>query len=417
MEPRTASGELRILTTCFDFRPGLGGIATVGHKLAEALDCREGVAVRVLAPARDGAKSFDDATGLDIRRVATGTTPLSSVIAYLRAIRREIGTWRPDVVLNLLWLPDGAATCLATIGTRTPYFVFAHGVEVLESKRTFRKRVRGALAPVKRHVFRSAKSALAVSSFTAAKLEDCGIPREQISLVFGGVDPEEFAPAPKPEYLLARHGLHGCRVFVTVSRLHPYKGVDVAIAAFAEIARDEQDVAYVVCGDGPDRPRLEELARVHGIERRVHFTGPVPQSELPAHYNLADAFVLLPREELWMPEAEGFGLVFLEAAACGKAAVAGRSGGVPDAVGATGWLVDPNDVVEVAGAMRAALAEDEASRTARARIVRERAVASFSWDAMADRVLVAADAYRRRVAPALREETAAGATRETDVGG
>jgi phosphatidylinositol alpha-1,6-mannosyltransferase len=400
VEPTSNTGQLRILATCFDFRPELGGIATVGHKLVEALERREGVTVRVLAPARDGTSSFDSAVGLDIRRIPAGSTPLASLLPFLCAIRRELRQWKPDLVLCLLWLPDGAAARVATIGSRVPYYVFAHGVEVLESRRTLRKRIRGRLAPLKRGVFTRSGRALAVSSFTAAKLADCGVSPAGTSLVFGGVDPVEFAPAPKSEALLARHGLNGHRVLVTVSRLHPYKGVDTAIAAFAQLAGDDPDVAYVVCGDGPDRPRLEELARKHGVEGRVHFAGAVPQSELPDYYNLADVFVLVPREELWMPEAEGFGLVFLEAAACGKAAVAGRSGGVPDAVGSTGWLVDPNDPDAVAGAMREALAETGTARGTRATAVRERVLTSFTWDVMAERVLAAAELQGTNRAPA-----------------
>jgi phosphatidyl-myo-inositol dimannoside synthase len=114
------------------------------------------------------------------------------------------------------------------------------------------------------------------------------------------------------------------------------------------ISRAVPGVRYLVVGDGPDRPRLQDLTVRLGLQDQVFFLGRLTFSEIVDLYNLADLFVLLSREE--PPDVEGFGLVFLEAAACGLPSVGGRSGGIPEAVdeGRSGWLVDPCSTHEIA---------------------------------------------------------------------
>src|SRR5262249_17985294 len=160
-----------------------------------------------LAPSRPGSAEFDEDAGVEIRRFTAGATPLSSVIPFARAMRREIGTWRPDLIVNLLWLPDGVASRIATVRTHTPGCVFGHGVEVLESRRTMRKRLRAAASPVKRSVFNDARVAFAVSDFTATVLSGFGVRESVIRVSYGGVDPGELYPTPKPSELIARYGL------------------------------------------------------------------------------------------------------------------------------------------------------------------------------------------------------------------
>jgi phosphatidyl-myo-inositol dimannoside synthase len=384
---RTAIGGLpaRVLLTSSDFHPKLGGIATLAHQLARALDARDDVSVRIIAPSRPGAQRYDRDAEVDIRRISTHGQA-RNIVQFYRAVREEIRAWSPDAVVNLSWLPDGISTQLATAGTGIPYFVFAHGAEVIESRRTLRKRMRALMSPAKRSVFEHAGRALAVSDFTAGKLRECGVADDRIAVVHGGVDVDEFRPWPKPSALVERYGLAGRPTLLTVCRLYDHKGVDTAIEAVSIVSRTIPDAAFVVCGDGPARGRLEALARSRGLERNVVFTGVVAQEELCDHYNLCDAFVLLSREDLATPNVEGFGLVFLEAAACAKPSIAGRSGGVPDAVGDTAWLVDPGDPRQAAQAMLHAL-QSPSDRDRRGASARARALASFRWSAMAQRVL------------------------------
>ncbi len=387
VEPKQRTRETRVLVTSFDFRPGVGGIATVAYELFRALNARDDMQVRVLAPTREGADAFDAASEIEVVRARLGRSYLWSVLPFARAIRKQIRLWQPDVVVNLVWLPDGVATRVATVGIRMPYYVFAHGVEVLESRRTLRKRLRGWLSPWKRAVFRDAERAFAVSHYTCSELTAFGIPAERIDVLGNGVDAATFSPRTKARDLVDHYGLDGKRVLMTLCRLHDYKGVDVGIEAFARIADEQPDVQYLVCGAGPDRPRLERLVAHHRLDGRVIFTGFVPPERLCDYYNLCDIFVLLSREDRLTPNVEGFGLVLLEAAACGKPSIAGNSGGIPDAVGDTAWLVSPTDVDEIAAAMTHALGDADDRQTLAA-AARERAT-HLSWCAIADRVACA----------------------------
>jgi phosphatidylinositol alpha-1,6-mannosyltransferase len=370
----------------------MGGVATLSYEVLRAMRGL-GAEVRVIAPAGAGAREFDATSPLQtVRSRASRMQPERAAPGLALSLAAEALRFKPDAVLNMLWLPGGVESLLcrpvfAARGIR--YFVFAHGVEVLESRRTLRKHVRSALAPLKHAVFSGASAVFTNSRFSRDLVAaECGISPKKIEPVFAGVDPVEFAPGPVPHELLAAYGLEGRRVFLTVARLEDYKGIDRAIAALRFVAQREPRVAYLICGEGKDRARLEAIARHYGVHDRVVFAGGVPLGRLRDYYNACEAFVLLTRSDWDAPNVEGFGLVFLEAAACAKPSIAGRSGGIPDAVqsGRTGWLVDPTDDRAIAAAMLEALARPQEAR-ARGEAARARAVASFGWDRMAGRML------------------------------
>lgn len=161
------------------------------------------------------------------------------------------------------------------------------------------------------------------------------------------VNGDQFTPGPKPQALIERYGLQDARVLMTVARLwkgDPYKGVDVTIRALSQIAAVFPDVKYLVIGRGDDQPRLAQLAQELGVADRVVFAGFVPTAELVDHYRVCDAYV--------MPSQEGFGIVYLEAMACGKPVLAGDSDGSADPLqdGKLGWQVPHRDPEAVAKA-------------------------------------------------------------------
>jgi glycosyltransferase involved in cell wall biosynthesis len=130
-------------------------------------------------------------------------------------------------------------------------------------------------------------------------------------------------------------------VLLTVGRLaseERYKGFDEVLEALPELARERSDIAYLICGDGPDRPRLEAKAAALGIMDRVRFAGFVSEGQKGDFYRLADAYVMPSR-------GEGFGIVFLEALACGLPVLGSTADGSREALldGAVGELVDPDD--------------------------------------------------------------------------
>jgi glycosyltransferase involved in cell wall biosynthesis len=155
-------------------------------------------------------------------------------------------------------------------------------------------------------------------------------------------DASEFAPAPRSVDLLARYGLRPDQtVLLTVARLDAherYKGIDEMLGVLPAVLKAVPDTRYLILGQGTDRPRLEQLVRDLGLERSVTFGNNVPRGELCAHYNLCDLFAMPSR-------GEGFGIVFLEALACGRPVLAGSGDGSRDPLrdGELGVLVDPGN--------------------------------------------------------------------------
>jgi phosphatidylinositol alpha-1,6-mannosyltransferase len=248
-----------------------------------------------------------------------------------------------------------------------------------------------------------ASHVIAASAFAQAaarRLMGEGMP--PTTLVPPGVDPFRFRPLSAEQRDKARADLGldpESRLVVSVSRLVPRKGMDTLIAAAARLAPSHPDLAFAIAGDGRDRPRLQRL-----VARRrapVHLLGSVADDRLPAVYGCADVFAMPCRTRWGGLEQEGFGIVFLEAAACGVAGVAGASGGSHEAVdsGRTGFVVghpvvhgttglvveEPGQPDRVAAALAHLLA-DPALRQAMGRAGRERAVADFSYEVLARRL-------------------------------
>jgi len=177
------------------------------------------------------------------------------------------------------------------------------------------------------------------------------------------------------------------RIILTVGGLVARKGHDMVIRALPRLRQTVPDVMYLIVGDGPYRTQLETLAVALGVQDHVIFVGKVPGEYLPDIYALSDVFVMPSREQLNVCDVEGFGIVFLEANACGKPVVGGRSGGIPDAIidGVTGLLVNPHDPEDIANALARLLTDgDLAVRIGRQG--RLRVASDFNWARLGRRV-------------------------------
>jgi phosphatidyl-myo-inositol dimannoside synthase len=297
-----------------------------------------------------GMEEFDQNLPYKITRIRTPQSALLSFPLFAGTLRRLIRLQPPDAIFCPMWFPEGAACRWALRKAPIPYFVAAHGTEVFENFTGIKNSLRTLLVrKLERKVFDQAEKIFPVSHYTRkAVLEQAPGNENKIITVNNGVNYETFKRTALTSDFQAKYKPHGERILLTVTRLHPYKGVDRMLESLPEISRSVPGVKYVVVGVGPDLPRLQELAARLGLEAQVSFSGRLALSEIVELYNLADLFVLLSREE--PPDVEGFGLVFLEAAACGLPAVGGRSGGIPEAVdeGRSGWLVDPSNTHEIA---------------------------------------------------------------------
>jgi phosphatidyl-myo-inositol dimannoside synthase len=211
-----------------------------------------------------------------------------------------------------------------------------------------------------------------------------GVP---LSLAPPCVDPARFVPGLDGSGFRERHDLDGLRVVGCISRLVPRKGQDVLIEAFPEILRQVPEAVLVLAGGGPYEAGLRALAARSSGRERIRFTGEVSDGELPAAYAAFDVFAMPCRTRNWGFDFEGFGIVYLEAAASGLPVVAGASGGSTEAVvdGETGDLVDGRSPSQVATAV-AGLLDDPVRAKTLGLAGRARVEERFTWEHTGRRV-------------------------------
>ncbi|AVH73806.1 glycosyltransferase family 4 protein [Nostoc sp. 'Lobaria pulmonaria (5183) cyanobiont'] len=223
------------------------------------------------------------------------------------------------------------------IFTGIPYWVVAHGLEVwdIENKAT-------------KLALEKADKIISVSNYTRQRLlQDTNIDSEKIVILPNTFDASKFLINSKPTYLLKRYNLTDEQpLILTVTRLgsmSKYKGYDQILHALVKVRLHLPNVHFILAGKGDDIPRIKALVTNLNLQNCVTIAGFVPDKELCDHYNLCDVFALPSK-------GEGFGIVFLEALACGKPVLAGNQDGSIDplANGKLGCLVDPDNVEEIA---------------------------------------------------------------------
>jgi phosphatidylinositol alpha-1,6-mannosyltransferase len=290
------------------------------------------------------------------------------VAAEIRALSEAA----PTVVHCGRALPEGLAARLSAPLRGRPFVCWAHGEEIEYASQS------RELSFVMKRVYSAARAVIANSRQTAQRLEDIGVPPRKIHVVYPGVDTRRFTPDCDGSLVRRRFAAGSELLLLSVGRLQRRKGHDLVLFALAQLRESHPHLRYVIVGDGEERARLERLVAANGLADRVWFVGTIPDPELPAYYTACDIFVLPNRTD---GDTEGFGIVFLEAAAAARPVIGGRSGGVPEAVehGRTGLLVSGTDVHELAAAIRL-LAGSMRARQAMGRNGRERVLSAFSWE-------------------------------------
>jgi len=333
----------------FDYPPMGGGVARLCSEIVMQSHNHEGIRFRVL----------------------TGQSPRPW--RELMALKTLATMGRVNYCFCGLWYPEGL---LATLANIRPRIILAHGSELMPTRQRWR---RGLWKHMQSWVLNNADLVIANSRFTA-DLVKAAAPRSKVAAIPLAVDPELFSPGSMAG-ARAKLALPDKFIISTVSRLHEYKGIDTVLRALALLpAGLRERFHYVLVGTGPDRARLENLALELGVESAVQWLGLIDDRSLCDVYRASNLFVLCTRENLNQREVEGFGLVFLEAQACGTPVIGARSGGIPDAVsdGNGGWLVKPDDPADLARKFEELALRPEILERQRV-LARERVLASCTW--------------------------------------
>jgi len=363
----------RPLLVTNDFLPAVGGIQQYTDNILSRLPD-----AAAFAPHHPDAAAHDDVASYPVHRSTDPPgavrgpdgwmLPTPGVVAQVRA---AVAAHRADVLLFAAPWP------LVGIARRVglPAVVMTHGAELVMPSH-----VPGAAALLRRHL-RSAALLTTVSAWTGRHLRTLvGVDGPPIRFLRTGVPLDTFTPAADGRAIRERHGLGDDPTAVFVGRHVARKGVDVLVRHWSEVRRQVPSARLLVTGSGDLTADLEEAVAARGDDAVV-LAGRVPWEELPAHHAAGDVFVHPNRTRWGGLEQEGFGVIFLEAQACGRAVVAGNSGGAPEALvpGETGLLVDGSDPTEVVAAVTSLLADREAA-AAMGRAGRTFVEEHFDWD-------------------------------------
>ena len=358
-----------------DFPPKIGGIQTMLWELWRRLDPASFV---VLTTPHADAATWDAEQPFRVVRTR------EPVLLPTPGLRRRIDRLAHEVGATRIVLDPALPVGLVGRHLRSaPYAVVVHGAEVTVPGRL------PVTAQLLARVLRGAGLVISAGGYPLAESVRAAGRELPSVLVPPGVDTERFRPlgAGERAEVRARLGLPvGGPLVVSVSRLVPRKGMDVLVRAAAQIAPQHPGLTVAIGGTGREHDSLQRLVDRTGAP--VRLLGRVDHDDLPDLYGCGDVFAMLCRNRWAGLEQEGFGIVFLEAAAAGVAQLAGDSGGAAEAVvdGETGVVVrDPGDVDAVARRLSDLLA-DAPSRARMGEAGRRRAVAEFSYDVLAARL-------------------------------
>jgi phosphatidylinositol alpha-1,6-mannosyltransferase len=291
-------------------------------------------------------------------------------------------TDRPDCIYIGQIDRVGMLGLLTKILFRIPYIVFVYGEELTKTKSWgWRRRVI-------EKVCLNATKTVAISQFTVTQLTEFGVNRKQIVLVPPGDDVDCFNSGIDIGDFRARLAPSDTKILLTVGRLTKRKGHAQVITVLPQVLKAAPNLRYVVAGpDWGEGENLRNLVKRIGLEKQVVFLGHISDEDIPKLYCACDVFIMANYELGHNHDTEGFGMVFLEANACGKPVIGGCAGGVPDAVvhGETGVLVDSADLEALSQVIIKLLTDEPYAKNLGIK-GRDRVVKSFSWEKSASTV-------------------------------
>lgn len=364
-----------------DFPPEHGGIQTYSFEVANRLALYADDFV-LFAPDKPEAQVIDQALNYDVIRVKSrnellGWTGKSTINRYLN-------TRKVDIIFHAQWqtIPVGI---LAKRKANASYIIVAaHAREYFFNPFKKNPLLRKWYENHKRKCLQQADLFLPVSQFTADTLSEYGIKEQKKVIVINGTNPAQFFPI-KGRNLKKELEWEGQFIIFSLCRLVHRKGMDIILKVLPEIIRKIPNVHYIIGGTGPYEAELKNQCQKLGLKDYVTFTGKIPYKDLNQYYNLCDIFCMPARAIL--PDVEGFGIVFLEANAAGKAVIGSDTGGIPSAIlhEETGLLVEAENPNHLAQAI-IRLYENDTFRNQLGENGRLRVMNEANWDAIGLRI-------------------------------
>ncbi len=364
----------KYLFITLEYPPTVGGIATYVDSLAEAFGSDHAI---ILAPPHKDAILWDSNRPFLVIRSRL-LFPRYLWPRWLRMLPKILSITGSKPVGRVFVhhvLPIGYVALLLKWFWKIPFVVFYHGTDVQRALSSWRKhRLLGWVA-------KRGEINVFDSEFLRRKFIHAFPELADQSIV--------LSPCPDPLFLLPpssdtlddlrdRYALRGKKVILSVGRFVDGKGFPHVLRVFSKLLETIPNAVWVVVGDGPKREILVKKAEEMSIQHAVRFVGKIPHKELPAFYGIADLFLLLTHPDEGYEE--GFGLIFLEAAAAGVPVVAGRSGGVEEAVihNETGFVVDAHMDKEIVNACLTLLTNPTEAERMKRRAY-ERIISDFQW--------------------------------------
>ncbi|MBU4500458.1 MAG: glycosyltransferase family 4 protein [Gammaproteobacteria bacterium] len=371
----------RVLVLTELFLPTRGGTAVWAAEVYKRLG---GKAIHIVTADVPGAAVVDAVHPNSIHRLSLKRVAWlrpESLAMYARFFFKTLGlalTHRFDAVHAFRALPEGLVAWAVARLTFRPVVIYAHGEELTTWGR-------GGKYKAMCFVLRHADRVIANSDHTRATLLEMAVDPARITIIYPGVDVAVFRPGLAANDLRGKLGIHADEKLVfSVGRLSRRKGFDQMIRAVAQLRAEGVALHYVIAGIGEDADYLDQLVAEHQLQGAVHRVGAVGEADLPRWLNTCDLFAM-PNRDI-NGDNEGFGMVFIEAAACGTPSLAGEAGGTGSAVlhQQTGLRVDGVSVDAVAAGLRTFLTRPEQAREwgqqALQRVQRE-----FAWERVAEK--------------------------------
>ena len=377
---KVSAQQESLLVVSADFPPAKNGVSTLSGYLAEGLAQSKVCRVFAIGPQAEGDKTYDAAQPFRIFRFRGyhwGYLRFFPIAWQMLRVVFQQGV-RHVFAMNVAY---GGILCWAlSFFWPVQYTVYAYGYEFEKVKHNF------FIRNLYLRIYGRSRKVICCSKLVQDRLVAFGVPLEKIDVLYPAADCKRFQPKKVSDDFLRTKGLLGKRIILTVARLIERKGHDQILKALPLIIKEIPDVLYCIVGEGEQAPKLRERVRQLGLEPYVRFMSRVSEEELLDLYNASHLFAMPSREIEEEGDIEGFGIVFLEASACEKPVIGGRSGGMTEAIddGKSGFIVDASSTQEVAGRVVYLLSNPSIAEKM-GQHGREWARKTFSWEHYAKR--------------------------------